>query len=178
LVDVGQHLDVEGLVVVLADANRLRVTTLPRVKRCLDSRRRVRHRELFLEILSDLEGIESTLEYVYRRDVERAHGLPVARRQNSMSGGTRTDVVYEEYELLIELDGRLGHVDGTSAFRDLHRDNAHAVRRLFTLRYGSADVRGKACEIARQVGAALQIRGWPGAPHGCPSCSRTVAAGF
>jgi hypothetical protein len=178
LVDVGQHLDVEALVALLADANRLRVTTLARVRGCVDSRRRVRHRELFLDILSDLVGIESTLEYVYRRDIERAHGLPVGRRQNSVSSGTRTDVVYEEYGLLIELDGRFGHVDGTSAFRDLRRDNAHAVRRLFTLRYGSADVRGKACEIARQVGTALQVRGWPGVPRGCSSCEEPVVAGF
>ncbi len=176
LVDVGQRLAVEALVAVLADANRLRLTTLTRVRRCLDVRRRVRHRELFAAILSDLEGIESTLEYVYRRDVERAHGLPAGSRQNSVSAGTRTDVVYEEYELLIELDGRLGHVDGSSAFRDLRRDNAHAVRRLFTLRYGSADVRGKACEIAQQVGAALQVRGWPGMLRACPSCRRSVAA--
>lgn len=170
LIDVGQHLDAEALVALLSDANRLRVTNLARVGECLGRRRRVHQRSLFTEVLGDLEGIESTLEYVYRRDVERAHGLPTARRQESVSQGTRTDVLYEEYGLLIELDGKLGHLDGRSTFRDLRRDNAHVLQDLDTLRYGSADVRGRPCAVARQVSAALRARGWTGTLRACSSC--------
>ncbi len=176
LVDVGQRLPVEALVGVLADAARVRITTLERVARTLDQRHRVRHRELFKDILKDLTGIESTLEYVYRRDVERAHGLPEALRQESRSAGSRSDALYEEQSVLVELDGRLGHEDATSVFRDLRRDNRHATRDLLTLRYGSADVRGRACAVARQVWEALSARGWDEAFQLCSRCPQVSAS--
>lgn len=170
LVDVGQGLAVDDLVALLTDATRLRITTTDRLRHTLNARRRVRDRAVFTEILGDLDGIESTLEYVYRRDVERAHGLPAAKRQESASAGTRSDAWYEDYEVLVELDGRFGHEDARSTFRDLSRDNAHTVRRLATLRYGSADVRGRPCDVARQVGLVLRGRGWAGALAKCPRC--------
>lgn len=171
LIDVGQRMSVEALVGVLADSARLRITTLERVGRTLDQRHRVRHRELFKDILNDLTGIESTLEYVYRRDVERAHALPEALRQESLSAGSRSDAWYEAQSVLVELDGRLGHEDASSTFRDLRRDNRHATRDLLTLRYGSADVRGRPCAVARQVWEALSARGWGAIFQSCPRCS-------
>lgn len=121
IVDVGERLPTEKLVALLADATRMRLVTLRRVTSTIDSRRRVRARKLFKEVLGDLGGIESTLEYIYRRDVERAQGLPVGRRNRSVSIGTRTDVEYHEYGVLVELDGRRGHQDAGSAFRDMGR---------------------------------------------------------
>ena len=170
LIDDGQNLEVEGLVGVLSDATRLRLTTLRRVRQTLDERRRVRHRTDFKDILDDLTGIESNLEYVYREDVERAHGLPAGNRQDRLSAGTRTDVTYDEQSLLVELDGRLGHEDSFSSFRDLHRDNAHSLLEYRTLRYGSADVRGQPCAVALQVWQAMRLRGWQGPLSPCPSC--------
>lgn len=170
LVDVGQHLGVESLVSILADSNRLRFTTFDRVRRCLDQRHRVRRRALFADILGDLEGIESTLEYVYRRDVERAHGLPTALRQESKSAGTRSDALYDEQAVLVELDGRLGHEDARSTFRDLRRDNTHATSKLLTLRYGTVDVRGRPCAVARQLWTVLSERGWNEPFRSCPRC--------
>lgn len=170
LVDVGQYLGTEKLVGVLADAVRLRTTTIDRIRSAMDGRRRVRHRARFRDILADLGGIESTLEYVFRRDVERAHGLPEGRRQESVSARTRTDVIYEEQGVLAEVDGRLGHEDSDSAFRDLRRDNAHALTNFVTLRYGSADVRGRPCAAALQLWQALSGRGWPEPFQPCPLC--------
>lgn len=170
LIDVGQKLSTEGLVQVLTDALRLRLTTIPRLRGSLGRRRRVRARARFREILDDLDGIESTLEWVFRRDVERAHRLPTGRRQASITVGTRTDVLYEESGVLVELDGRAGHEDAASAFRDLRRDNVHAVRSFPTLRYGSADVRGRPCEVARQLWLALSRHGWTEPFHPCPRC--------
>lgn len=174
-VDVGQQLPTGQLVGLLSDASRSRLVSLDRVGEVIKGRRRVRGRKRFKEILGDLEGIESNLEYVYRRDVERAHGLPTGRRNQSVSAGTRSDVEYEEYGVLVELDGRLGHLDADSAFRDLRRDNRHALTGRTTLRYGSADVRGRACEVATQVAAALTVRGWRGALEACPRCWRLQA---
>lgn len=170
LIDVGQCLSTESLVAILSDSVRQRITTLDRIQLALGQRRRVRNRSRFREIVGDLSGIESTLEYVYRRDVERAHRLPAADRQESLSKGSRSDVLYDEQAVLVELDGRWGHEDARSAFRDLRRDNRHATRDLLTLRYGSADVRGQACAVAHQVWSALSARGWNQPFQRCARC--------
>lgn len=176
LIDVGQFLSTERLVALLSDAVRRRTTTLDRVEAAVQARRRVRGRKRFEELLGDLGGIESTLEYAYRRHVERAHGLPVGRRNVSVSVGTRTDVVYGEYGVLVELDGRLGHQDADSAFRDLDRDNLHVLSGKVTLRYGSPDVRGRFCEVATQVGGVLMNRGWPGPVLACRHCPAWIGS--
>ena len=168
LVDVGQHLPTEELVGLIAEAVRTGRTSLKQLSATLDDRPRIQMRRRFAELVGDMTGIESTLEYAYRRDVERSHQLPKAKRAISVSTRTRSDVLYDGYGVLIELDGRVGHVDG--AFRDLRRDNSHATSGFITLRYGSADVRGKPCQVAWQVAAALASRGWPGPFVRCSLC--------
>ncbi len=62
--------------------------------------------------LGDVEdGGESGAELLYIRDVERAHGLPTATRQSPSDRGRRRfhDHEYEEWGLIVEVDGRLGH---------------------------------------------------------------------
>lgn len=176
LIDVGQLLPTSRLVALLADAFRQRLTTPPAVAAVLHSRRRVRGRARFEALLDDFQGVESGLEYAYRREVERAHGLPTARRQVSLSRGTRSDAFYEEYGVVVELDGLLSHASAIGAFRDLRRDNAHAELNLITLRYGSADVRGRPCDVATQVAAVLQSRGWTGHQTACPRCRRQAVS--
>ena len=172
VIDVAERLATEHVVSLISEAVRLRVVTLASLRATVAGRARVRNRRLLLALLDDLDGIESTLEYVYRRDVERAHGLPRARRQKSASTGTRSDVLYEEYALIVELDGKLGHLDADSAFRDLRRDNAHAQHEWVTLRYGSADIRAQPCDVALQVASVLLAHGWRGTPTPCPFCRR------
>ena len=126
------------------------------------------------ELLADVElGAESPLELVYLRAVERAHGLPVGRRQVH-SGGYRVDVDYGG--LIVELDGRRGH-EGADAFRDMDRDNYHAELDIPTHRYGWLDCHARACEIARRVGRKLQALGWEGSPHSCRRCRKMPIAG-
>ncbi|MGC3955876.1 MAG: hypothetical protein QM804_16805 [Propionicimonas sp.] len=175
VVDVGQFLSDEALVGLISDATRLRITTLRRIAEAVSHRTRLRGRRQFGVLLADLGGIESTLEFAYRRDVERAHGLPAGQRNVSVSRGTRSDVFYSAYGVLVELDGRLGHEDAESAFRDLNRDNLHALVHKTTLRYGSHAVRGRPCEVAAQVGYLLIENGWPGPVQPCSRC-RLVAA--
>lgn len=92
------------------------------------------------------------------------------RRQAVHSAGSRSDATYEGFGVLVELDGRRGHLDARSAFRDLDRDNRHAGNGLLTLRYGSADVRGRPCAVARQVWSVLTARGLDAPFHPCPRC--------
>jgi very-short-patch-repair endonuclease len=98
--------------------------------------------------------------------------LPAGTRQVSVSSHTRSDVLYEGYRLLVELDGHRGHASAGAAFRDLRRDNAHAESGFTSLRYGSADVYGRPCEVARQVWQVLQVRGWDRPLLSCPRCPR------
>ena len=87
----------------------------------------------------------------------------------SRDGRSVRDVLYDEYGLVVELDGRLGH-EGLGRFRDMWRDNQAALEALLTLRYGSIDVCGRPCAVAAQVGAALADRGWNGVLTRCSRC--------
>ena len=141
-----------------------------RLRAELERRRTQRHRGILLEALGEWDdGVESVLESRYERDVERRHGLPTALRQRSLSRGTRSDAVYEDGGVIVELDGRLGH-EGAGRFRDAERDNRHTLRGFATLRFGWSDVTQQPCRVARLVGETLRSRGWGGTPHRCPRC--------
>jgi hypothetical protein len=162
----------DEVVALVASAVSKRRTTSSRLAQALAGRQRARWRELLRDLLHDGEGIESALEWRYRRDVERAHGLPTGSRQHVVEVGVRRerqDVTYVEWRVVVELDGRLGHV-GVGAFRDMQRDNAAAVRGELTLRYGWTDVAGDPCRVARQIAAVLRTRGWRGEFHPCANC--------
>jgi len=168
--------EVPGL---LTRAVQRRLTTGERIVDELALRARHRHRALVRAILSEVaDGVESPLELVYLRDVERAHGLPRGRRQQSRAGLSHvSDVGYDEWALLLELDGRDGHIE-EGAFRDRRRDNAFAVRALLTLRYGWYDVTDNPCAVAWQVATVLRSRGWPGELRRCGRCRTLAEADF
>lgn len=167
LIDVGDATGVEGWVTVLAEAVRRERVSLQGVLGRIDARTRLAQRSMLRDVVCDMEGIESTLEWVYRDDVERAHCLPDGHRQASVVGPWRSDVHYDGFRLVVEVDGRF---HAKREMRDLDRDNGHAVRRETTLRYGSVDLRGRPCRVAWQVGTALRVRGWSESPVACPNC--------
>jgi hypothetical protein len=86
--------------------------------------------------------------------------------------GTRgfRDRCYEEYGLIVELDGREFH-EAEQRGQDRARDNEAAATTGATLRYGWADVGAGACDTAGQVYRALRKRGYQGAIRPCsPTC--------
>ena len=150
-----------------------RLTTPERLLRAVDHRRSVRSRALLHRILDDVRaGVRSPLEHDYLHLVERAHDLPEGRRQRGRRG-TEVDVLYEDYGVIVELDGRLGHT-GMGRFRDMRRDNASTTDGLATLRYGKADVFGMPCDVAEEVGTNLLLRGWAGPRTRCRNCRRAA----
>ncbi|WP_375431159.1 hypothetical protein [uncultured Friedmanniella sp.] len=160
--------------VMLATAQRL--VTAAGLLAALAGRSRHRHRRLLETLLGDMaEGVESKLELNYLRDVERAHGLPDGNRQRYRGGlRHRTDVGYDDFGLLVELDGRLGH-EGAGRFRDMRRDNDFVLRSLITLRYGWPDVVDRPCEVAFQVWTVLAGRGRAEPFVRCRRCERVPA---
>ena len=112
--------------------------------------------------------------YVY--GVERAHGLPTARRQARRrhgSGARYLDNLYEDYGLCVELDGHAAH-PAEGRWRDTHRDNDNLVQGTATLRYGWPDATEHRCRTAAEIAAVLRRRGWPGTLRRCgPACLAT-----
>jgi very-short-patch-repair endonuclease len=164
----------EGEVVgLITTAMQRRLTTPRRLSEAMEARSRQRHRRLIAVLINDVSlGAESVLEVSYLRTVERPHGLPKGTRQQSRHGlRYLSDVGYDEYAVLVELDGRAGH-EGVGRFRDMNRDNRFAALGWVTFRYGWFDVVERPCSVARQVGTVLSARRWPSPLRRCPRCTR------
>ena len=164
----------DELVGLLCDAVRAGVPAETLARRAA-RRARLRRRRLLLDMLGEVaDGIESPLELRYRRDVERAHGLPraTAQRRERVGGRwIRADRVYAGLGVRVELDGQLAHPFGATD-DDTWRDNAVRVETGdLTLRYRWRHVATTPCAVASQVAAALRARGWRGTPCRCgPAC--------
>lgn len=171
VLDLCAEADEDEMAALLADSLSQRKTTAKRLLNQLNQRPVLRNRGMLREILGDVsQGAHSALERRYLVQVERAHHLPTATRQQHALRAYRSDAWYEEYRLLVELDSKLHHTGG-AALRDMNRDNDHALLGLTTLRFGWADVTGiGACRTARQVAQFLMTSGWEGPLQPCPRC--------
>jgi Transcriptional regulator, AbiEi antitoxin len=164
----------------LSRATGRRLTSAGMIKEALAARKRMRWREWLGEALDDVaDGVMFPLELRYVRDVERAHGLPAARRQarRELASGVRyLDNFYEAYRLCVELDGRSSHPP-EQKWQDADRDNDNLFADdVQTVRFGVRDVTIRRCARAAQLAAVLMRRGWDGAGlHACGAgCQVTV----
>lgn len=154
----------------ITTAVQRRLTTCHALQGALDARR-IANRRFVQAVLHDVaSGVHSGLEHTYLHEVERAHGLAGGGRQRARPNRTGfLDVLYEEYALVVELDGRVGHV-GEGRWRDRRRDNVHTRAGLRTLRFGWYEVTHEPCAVALEVAEVLIGLGWPGYPGRCPRC--------
>lgn len=147
-----------------------RLTTEEKLRAALALRKKMRWRVELDDVLAAAgDGIHSVLEYRYLRDVERAHGLPRSRHQVRVVTGGQTvyrDAYYEEYQVAVELDGRLAHPD-EERWRDSQRDNKAGAQGVQTYRYSWRDVYGNPCETALLQAQILRQHGWRGSPRPC-----------
>lgn len=169
LLDIAQQSDIDGALSLVTQALAERRTVERRLSQALALRPRFRHRALLDDVVSERRGYDSALEYHLDVDVLMPHGLPRGRAQALTAAGTRVDRLIEEFDLVIETDGRAGH-EGEGAFRDMERDNANTLRGLRTLRFGWHDVRLEPCGTARMVAEVLRQQGWTGLPCRCRRC--------
>jgi hypothetical protein len=151
-----------------------RRTTPQLLSKALNTRSRIRWRPWITAALQDAaDGVHSPLERHYVHGVERAHGLPTAQRQAKRRHGSGTrylDNLYEDAGICVELDGAAAH-PAQGRWRDTHRDNAHIVQEIRTLRYGWPDVTENRCRTAAQIAAVLSRHGWKGTIRPCsPTC--------
>lgn len=173
LCEIGRPDDV---VTWVTKAVQSRLTTTEALTRAVERRSRLAHRALLAEVLGDVaSGVHSHLERRFLHDVERRHRLPTPRRQFRVPGSRRlADAAFVEYGVLVELDGRIGHV-AEGMWRDRSRDNAHALTGWVTLRFGWWEVVHDPCGVAAQIAAVLTTRGW-GGEAACGSCVRDLPA--
>ena len=152
-----------------------RLTTPELIGKALAARSRIRRRAWITAALRDAaDGVHSPLERNYVHGVERAHGLPAARRQakrRHASGNRYLDNLYEEYGLCVELDGVAAH-PAEGRWRDTRRDNANLAQGTETLRYGWPDATEHRCRTAAEIAEVLRRRGWKGNLRPCgPTCA-------
>ncbi len=168
LLDLAQESSLDDAVGRLARALQQGRTTERMVLQALATRPRQRHRALLVEVLSELgEGAESPAEVRWVRDVERAHGMPAAVRQQPTGDGGRRDSVYDDFDLVVEVDGRLGHEGWDGRRRDGRRDRRAAATGRLTVRVFWDELVQTPCELALEVGDLLRLRGWTGSPTPC-----------
>lgn len=172
VLDLTEGLGLDRTVSLAAKAIDRGLTTPGRLASALRNRPRQRHRSLLLDVFADVAaGAESPAEVRYLRDVERAHALPTGRRQVLTTAGLRRDVEYEEWGVVVEVDGRLGHDGWIGVQRDGRRDRAATVQGRTTLRCYWPDLVPTGCDLAVDVAHVLRGRGWTGAPRPCrPGC--------
>jgi predicted transcriptional regulator of viral defense system len=147
-----------------------RLTTENKLRHAMAMRKKMRWRAELGDVLAAAgEGIHSVLEYRYLRDVERAHGLPRSRHQVRVvidGKSAYRDAYYEDYQVVVELDGRLAHPD-EERWRDSRRDNLGNAEGVRTSRYSWRDVYAHACETALLQARILKQQGWRGRAKPC-----------
>lgn len=146
------------------------------VEHCLTVRPPRRYRRALRAAVDMVRhGVQSALEELYLVRVERAHGLPAARRQTPFSVDGQTlweDVTYAvgRETLTVRLDGRL-HIRADIAFRDRRRDNAAELAGRARLVFGWDELDADPCAAARDVAHVLHRLGWTGRLDRCPACA-------
>jgi very-short-patch-repair endonuclease len=160
----------------IARAVSRKLVTVSALRAALAVRRRARWRNWLDEALADAgDGVHSSLERRYIRDVERAHGLPASQHQARRQLGGKVhfrDNWYAMYRVVVEIDGPNYH-QNEQVQRDNTRDNINlALDGVKTYRFGPVAVTERVCETAAMVAATLQRSGWQGSPHPCrrPGC--------
>ena len=160
--------------VALAGRGRVPVREL---RRRLEERRPRRYGAALADALCLLaDGVQSALEQRYACDVELAHTLPTAQRQQPFVVDGRTlweDVSYDSIgiPLTVRLDGRAFHDVPEVAFRDRRRDNAAELAGRHRLVYGWDEVTRDPCGVATEVATVLRRAGWHGSLRPCGGCA-------
>ena len=157
-------------IATLASACGGRRTTAARLAAAAANRRRLPRRAWIEAVLRDVaQGTCSVLEHGYLDRVERAHGLPTARRQLralAASGTVYRDAEIAEF-LVIELDGRLFHDSTLDRDGNLERDLDASLDGRTTVRLGWGQVLDRPCSTAGKLARLLASKGWDGHIHPC-----------
>lgn len=162
------------VVAALTDTIGRRGVTAASVRAAVEQHPRLRRRGLVLALVDDIEsGVDSVLEHGFLTRVERPHGLPRPVRQAVRAGRDgveRRDLDYPEFEVVIELDGRLNHASWSAGNRDAGRDLADQTAGRTVVRLRWRQVMVESCATAAALASILERHGWTGRMVRCPRC--------
>jgi len=163
---------------LLADACQSRCVAASEILAAQAARPRVTGRAMLDGALTDIaDGTCSALEHLFLTRVVRPHQLPLPTRQlvrkvvrDRSAGQEYRDAVWDEWRLVVELDGRLFHDHATQRDLDLDRDLDEVTEGRTAVRLGWGQVTRRACRTATRLAILLSRGGWDGAPALCPEC--------
>lgn len=170
-----QRDDVPGAFALLAEVSHQHDTLHIQLLAALAARERISGRATIEGMITDLrDGACSVLERGYLQLVERTHGLPRATRQRtSHATGRRSvqDVRYDDFGVIVELDGLAFHDNPRARDTDARRDLAElANSNAVTARVTYGLVFREPCLTAMWIARILRRHGWRGHLRRCPSC--------
>jgi very-short-patch-repair endonuclease len=151
----------EAALLVVAPVQQ-RLVSVPDLADAIALVKRDKRRGLLHGLLADVsDGVESVGEGDFAVACRR-RGFPRPTRQvarHTPSGRFVYDVVWDDYDLEVEIDGAQ-HLDATEAGRDTLKQNASALTGRVVLRIPNFAFRTDPEPFLDQVEAVLLVRGW------------------
>jgi hypothetical protein len=134
-------------------------------RRVYDIRRRGRTGVRMIDRLLLDAGGHTMLEREFLR-LMREGGLPRPTPQIVFRDGNRTvarvDFLYEEWDIVVEVSGRLGHSSPAERARDAQRRNELQDLGLLVYEFTWEDITQRPSWVLRQMRQRLRSAGWPG----------------
>jgi hypothetical protein len=156
-----------GAAAILAAGVQQRLARVVDLRLVADRIGTLRRRKLIVEALEDIAGgSEALSELDFIRLVVRACGLPEPSRQAARrdARGRRrwTDVMWDEYKIIVEIDGAQHTEDPFQRWDDMERDLDLSLDGYLTLRFPAWLVRNNPEYVARRILEVLRKAGYPG----------------
>jgi very-short-patch-repair endonuclease len=156
-----------GAMAVLAAGVQQRLVRADDLLQVADSIETLRRRKLIRETIGDISGGSQALsELDFTRQVIRAFRLPEPSRQaarRDAKGRRRwTDVAWESYKIVVEIDGAQHTADPLQRWDDMERDIDLGLDGCQTLRFPAWLVRANPGYVAAKILKALRRAGYPG----------------
>ncbi len=157
-----------GAMAVLAAGVQQRLVRVGDLRQVAGRIETLKRRVLITGILGDIAGGAQALsELDFTRQVVRTHRLPEPSRQVARrdSRGRRRwfDVTWDEYKVVVEIDGAQHAEDPLQRWDDMERDNDLQFAGYQVLRFPAWLVRQNPGYVAREIRKALREAGARGA---------------
>ena len=168
LIDAAAWMPTErGTMAVLAAGVEQRLVRAKDLDEVVDRMGALRRRKLIKEAIGDIAGGSHALsELDFTRRVIRAFRLPEPSRQaarRDAKGRRRwTDVLWDDYKVVVEIDGAQHAEDPLQRWDDMERDIDLGLNGYLTLRFPAWLIRAEPEYVARKILEALRRAGYRG----------------
>lgn len=168
LIDAAAWMPTErGTMAILAAGVEQRLIRAKDLNEVVDRMGALRRRKLIKEAIGDIAGGSHALsELDFTRRVIRAFRLPEPSRQaarRDAKGRRRwTDVLWDDYKVVVEIDGAQHAEDPLQRWDDMERDIDLGLNGYLTLRFPAWLIRAEPEYVARKILEALRRAGYRG----------------